>query len=137
MADLAITATSVVQGTDASVSSGIAGETITAGQTVYLNSTDGLLYKADCDDTAAKSVCVGIALNGGAINQPIEYQTDGVITIGATVVVGTIYVVSDTAGGIKPVADLSVSDYVSIVGVAEAAGKLTLYRHNTQVQLAA
>jgi hypothetical protein len=120
MADLSITATSVVKGSNALINSDyFAGETITAGQPLYLH-TDNKLYKAQ-NTTTAKATCVGIALNGGAINQAITYQYGGTITIGATVAVGLWYTLSDTAGGLCPIADNGTADYVTTVFFADTA----------------
>jgi hypothetical protein len=124
--DLVITATSVAKSTGAVVRQETAGETITAGMPVYLH-TDGLVYKTDVDGSSAAQACLGIALNGGAINQPIAVQTDGTITIGATVAVGVIYVASDTAGGIMPSADLETGDKVIILGVADTTSTLEMH----------
>lgn len=135
MADITVTATSVVPYANEQTAVGVAGETITAGQVVYLNSTTGKLMKADAD-TAAESVCKGIALNGGSLGQPVKYQYGGEITIGATVAVGTTYVVSATAGGIAPVADLTTGDYVSHVGVASTTGRIKLFINNTGIAIA-
>ena len=45
-------------------------------------------------------------------------QTGGKITIGATVVPGTMYGISATAGGICPMADLTTGNYVTPLGLA-------------------
>ena len=125
MADISVTAANVVPGSEAIYVDGTAGETITAGMTCYLG-TDSKYYKADNNDTAAKAVVKGIALNGASLNQPIRIQTGGTITIGATVAVGTIYVQSTTAGGIAPSADLATGNYVTILGVATTAAIIKL-----------
>ena len=131
MADLTITATSVVP-ISASIQSGIAGETITAGQSLYIKSTDGKLWKAQCDGTAEEATCVGIAMNGAAVNQPVVYAGDGSINIGATTVKTTTYVVSATAGGIALQADLVGTNRISYVGYAtDTTGTLVLMRRLT------
>lgn len=118
MADLTITATSVVAGSSATTTNGILGETVTAGQAVY-KAADGLYYKADNNSaTALARQATGIALNGGAINQPVPVLTAGPITIGATVTAGVAYYLSDTAGGICPVADLGAGEYPCLLGMA-------------------
>lgn len=126
MADISVTAASVVPGSDAIYVDGTAGETITAGMTCYKSTSDSKWYKADNNDTAAKAVVGGISLNGASLNQPIRIQTGGTITIGATVAVGTIYVQSTTAGGIAPSADLATGNYVTILGVATTAAIIKL-----------
>jgi predicted transcriptional regulator len=133
-ADITITAANVVKGSSATTTSAIAGETITAGQALYLNSSDNKVYKADNDASSTTATCVGIALNGGAAGQPITYQTGGTITIGATVVAGTIYCVSSTAGGICPAADLASGDYTSIIGVATTAAIISMSINNSGAQ---
>lgn len=119
MADLTITATSVVKGTGAITETLIAGATITAGQVVYKDTSDNNKAKlCDADSaTAAARSFYGIALNGAASGQPVVVQTGGTITIGATVAVGVAYYMSDVAGGIAPFADLESGDYPTIVGI--------------------
>ena len=125
-ADLTITAENVVPSSGYGFTDGTAGEAITRGQTVYLKSSDNEFYKADCDNTAATATVKGIALQDAANGQPLRVQTSGSITIGATVTVGTIYVASDTAGGIKPHGDLASDDYVSIIGVGTTSAIITM-----------
>lgn len=120
MADISITPANVMAGTGAKKQSGTFGETVTAGQVVYKSSADGEWYKADTS-TSAKAAAVGIALNGGSNGQPGEILTEGPITIGGTVVVGTVYGVSDTAGGIRPISENGTADYVTILGGGTSA----------------
>lgn len=118
MADISVTAANVLVGTGASTAYGTAGETITAGQTVYIDTADGnKIKKGDCDSgTVVVRTLAGVALNGGATGQPIKYITAGPYTVGGTVVAGRVYVLSDTAGGIMPESDLEAGDYLSILG---------------------
>lgn len=123
-ADISVTANSVVKGTNAVVSNDYnAGATVTAGQGVYLdaNSTWQL---AQCDGTAleAGSGTFGIALHSSVSGQPLAVQTGGTITIGATVVAGTPYVIAATAGGIAPFADLDAGKRVTFFGFASTTG---------------
>lgn len=109
MADLVITATNVLY-TSGPKATGVAGEAVTAGQCVYLKSSDSEYYLAQCDGTAAEADAVGIALHAAGANQPLVIATSGaVINIGATTAKTTTYLVSDTAGGIVPQADISTS----------------------------
>jgi hypothetical protein len=138
MTDLVITAASVVKGTGAKTIPGILGGTVTAGQAVYRDATSKKFLVSDSDSaTAGVRELVGIALNGGAINQPVVVQTEGPITIGATVVVGTVYVNSDTPGGIMPAADLEAGDYVSVVGIGISATQIELGILNSGVAVPA
>lgn len=135
--DISVTAGNVVAYTSPtpSYTDGNAGETITAGQVVYLKTSDNEFYKADCDATAATAVVHGIALNGASDGQPIRIQKSGDINPGGTVVVGKIYVLSGTAGGIAPVDDLAQGDRVSILGVGVTSSKITLKITNSGVQV--
>jgi hypothetical protein len=128
MADLTVTATSVVTVSGGSYTTGTAGATITAGQTLYVDTADSNKLKLADSDSATSTVrtCCGIALNGGAAGQPIRYQTGGSLNPGATLAVGQVYVLSDTAGGIMPYADLEAGDYVFILGYATTTSNLTL-----------
>lgn len=137
MADLTITATSVIKGSGARVSQGTAGATITAGQTVYLDTTAGDYKLADCDSaTVAARSPAGIALNGGASGQPIDVLTSGPVTIGATLTAGVAYYLSPNAGGICPVADLASGDYPTILGIATSTSVLDVKIHEAGVALA-
>ena len=119
MADLSITAANVKRKTGAVVVEYVAGETITAGQTLYVDSTTGKAMKAMCDGTAAQANVIGIALNGASLDQPVDIQTAGRIALG-TGTEGMVYTLSDTAGGIAAHSDADdpvSTEYTSIVGV--------------------
>lgn len=116
MADISITPANCVKVAGATVANGIAGESITAGQAVYLKASDSKLWKADANDTSATAEVVGIALHAAAANQPLQYQTAGQLTIGATVAAAETYILSTTAGGIAPVADLASASYLTRIG---------------------
>ena len=121
MADLTITAANVVKGTGASISSGTAGGSITAGQSLYIDTANGNVLKpADTDAAALSATAAGIALHASSTGQPIAYLTQGAITIGATLTAGQIYVVSATAGGIAPITDATTGWYVCILGYASS-----------------
>lgn len=127
MADLTITATSVVADNTATIVRGTAGAAITAGQVVYLDPTTGKYNLADTDSaTAAVRQAHGVALNGAALNQPISVCTAGPVTIGATIEAGTAYYLSGTPGGICPVADVAAGDYPLIVGQGESTTVLNV-----------
>lgn len=139
MADLSITASQVIKGTNAITKSGIAGEAITAGQTVYVDTANSNVIKlADADNTALTATMAGVTLHAASTSQPIEYQTAGDITLGAaaSMTVAEIYLLSDTAGGIAPEADLATSlDWVSLVGVATSASVLSMKLFNSGAQI--
>jgi hypothetical protein len=126
MADITITAASVAK-VSGGTYEGIAGATITAGQACYLDAADSNKIKLARSDTTAEAAAVrGIALHGSLANQPIVLQTSGVIAIGATVVLGGFYALSDTPGGICPTADVGASEFSTLIGIANTVAQLTL-----------
>ena len=135
MADITVVAADVVAGTGASFTTGTAGATITAGQTVYLDSGTSTFKLADCDASAATATVVGIALHGSLSGQPLKVHTGGDITLGVTPMTkGLIYVQSATAGGIAPSADLVGGDFTTFLGVAKTAAILTVTLNNSGIQ---
>ncbi len=134
MADISPTPADVLAYDGATTNSGTAGETITAGMSLYLAS-DGLLYKA-LADTAVHAACKGIALNGGAVDQPIKYLTAGGIDPGVAVVKGILYGVTDTAGGISGVDDRGSGDFKTILGFATTTSRIELNIWSTGYELA-
>jgi hypothetical protein len=122
MADLTITAASVLQ-TSGPSNHGTAGATITAGQSIYKDASDSNKLKlAQCDGTAAEADAVGIALHAAGNGQPLRYaETGAVINIGATTAKTTSYMVSATAGGVAPQADLTGGQRIVYLGYATAA----------------
>lgn len=127
MADLTITPGNIQEGTGAQVVSGTAGAVITAGQTVYLDSSDNTYKLADANSTAAAAQAKGVALNSApASGQPITVQYAGNMEFGAIITEGEIYVVSATAGGIAPEADLASGHRVTIVGVGVSTTEIKL-----------
>lgn len=137
MADLTITATSVIPGSDAQISRGVAGATITAGMVLYIDTANNNVLKAaDANASVLTATVCGIAINGGNTGQYIYYQTAGTITIGATVAAGKPYVASATAGLIADGADLTTGWYASYLGYATTTGILNLQINNTGIVVA-
>ncbi len=136
MADIAITANNVVIGKGASVENGIAGEAIAAGKAVYQDKVSKKYLLADSNSaTIAARSPRGVALNGSALNQPLAIAKSGPVTIGATLVSGTAYYLSDTPGGICPVADVGTGENVVIIGYATSTSVLNIDIGNTGVTL--
>ena len=103
MAAISITASSVLKSSTGSVSVGVAGASITAGQAVYIDTGDSNKIKlADANGTAPANTFAGIALNAASSGQPVSYCTNDSsgFTIGATVLAGDTIWLSPTAGGI-------------------------------------
>lgn len=126
MAELTQTPANVVSGSGVKkkwLKRAIAGAAITAGMPIYVDA-DGLLQPSR-GNSAIASACNGIALNGAASGQYCNYQTEGNINLGATLVIGVPYYVSDaTAGKIRP--DLGAGDYSTFLGIADATNNLYL-----------
>lgn len=120
MADLTITAASVLKSGSASVQDGIIGAatTVTAGKVLYLDSATNTLLLAD-NTSATKAAAVGIALTGGGAGQPVKYViSDPALVLGCTMTVGDALYVSNTAGGITlTTADLDTGEFVTFLGV--------------------
>lgn len=126
MADLSVTAANCLPGAGALISEGLAGATITAGQAVYKD-TDGTIKLADADGASATiRTCKGMALNGASAGQPVKYQTQGNLVLGATLTPGTTYYLSNTAGGVCPLADVGTGEYYHIIGIATSTTNLLM-----------
>lgn len=137
MADISVTASAVVASVTALVEhGGKAGATITAGQVVYKDSSDGKFKLADNDSaTAAVRTVYGIALHASLDGQPLSVIKRGPLTLNAALTAGTTYVLSSTAGGIAPQADAATGDEVVILGVATSTSVLDVNLKNTGVTL--
>jgi hypothetical protein len=140
VANLTITAAEVLQSSTGRVSPGVCGETLAAGDVVYKDSGDSNKLKLGDSNhsTTAKSVIVGIMVNGGAAGQPADYcSKDSGFTIGTTAapVAGEVYCLSTTAGKLCPLSDFGTANTarVSIIGVGKAAGGLNLSILNSGV----
>ncbi len=140
MADLSITAADVaeVAGSGEKFAQGKAGATAVAGEAVYEDTADSFAYKlAKCDGTEAEATVVGIMMGGGADGQRVTIQTEGTLDVGGAATEGVTYALSDTAGKIAPIADISTAtEYITIIGVGIASGhiKLNIFVSGAQVQ---
>ena len=68
----------------------------------------------------------GVAITPGSTDEYGYIATEGPVTIGATLTVGEIYVLSGTSGAICPEGDLATADRVGIVGVATSTTVLSI-----------
>lgn len=127
MADISITAANVVADSTAARTSGTAGEAIAAGKAVYKSSTTNKWMLADSNSATVEARrATGIALCGAALNQPVTVATSGPVTIGATLTAGLAYYLSDTPGGICPVADIGSGEFVCLLGIAASTTVLNI-----------
>lgn len=122
MADLSLTAGSILAAATANIKRGKAGATVTAGQIVYLDPADSEYKLADADNLPAGGVtAVFMALNGASDGQPLAVLQGGDVTMGSVLTAGTAYYLSPVAGGIAPIADVLSGDNVILLGVAKSA----------------
>jgi len=127
MADLSITAANFIPGANAKIKQGIAGETITQGQPLYLKSSDNRLYKADANASAETALVVGLAANAASAGQPIDYDyEDDDLTVGGTMTMANVYVASVTAGGLTPFAEFANGAYLTVILVPKSTTKAVL-----------
>jgi hypothetical protein len=125
MADLVVIAANVKPGSDLVTKRGIAGETISAGDSLFI-ATDGELELCEKDQAVADAACVGVAVNDAAALQPVEYGITGTIDMGAILAIGQTYIVGAGPGGLAPEADAAVGNFTTVVGIATTANILKL-----------
>lgn len=134
MAAITVTAGNVVAGSNSVTKNVTAGETITAGMSVYKDAATGYYKKASTASAAAAAI-EGISLNGASLGQPLQIQTSGNINPGGTVTVGEIYCASDTAGGIGPEGDNTTGDYVTVIGIGTTTSNISMNIHQGGVAI--
>ncbi len=125
MADLVVVATNVKPGSDAVTKRGIAGEAISAGDSVFI-ATDQGIELCEKDTVVADAACRGVALNDAAVDQPIEYAVSGSVDMGAILSIGQTYIVGAAPGGLAPEADAAVGNFTTVVGIATTVNLLKL-----------
>ncbi len=134
MAAITITAANVVPQSNAVFADHTAGETITAGMPVYIDTSTGKALKTDANASLLASTVRGIATHGASNGQPLRVQIDGDIAMGATLTVNGVYVAGATAAGdVAPVADLTTGWYGALLGIAISTSVLRLGIRNTGV----
>lgn len=127
MADLVLTASAIIAGSNSAQDHGTAGETIAAGKAVYKSATTKKWMLADSNSaTAAARQAGGIALNGASDGQPITVHKSGDLTVGAVLTPGQAVYLSDSAGGLCPLADVGAGEYVCLVGLAKSTSVLAV-----------
>ena len=96
---------------------GTGGETMVAGDVVYLDSATGK-YKKAANGDSATAVIAGVLLAPSADGKHcvFAYEDGTELAIGSSATENTWYTVSSTAGNIHPVADLASDEYLSWLG---------------------
>lgn len=102
------------------------GEAITRGQAIFKDLTDSNKYKLADSDAVEKTKGVRFALTDGGDGQKGIAARKGNLSFGGGLVSGTIYMISDTAGGIKPIVDSNVTQFLTIAGIADSSANLPL-----------
>lgn len=104
-----------------------AGATITAGQPIYQDPTSLAYFPADANGASPLYDVIGIAENSAAIGQPVSIvDYDPYFTPGCTMAIGDIIILSGTAGGIAPAADLASGWFPVVLMVAYSATQARL-----------
>ena len=134
MADLVVTVSLVKKVAGSTkTDEGVAGTTITAGQSLYEDQSDASKLKLADADALDTSVVKGIALHAALADQPVEYAWGGLLDVGATVAVGMYYVASTNPGGIAPYTDLAAGDFPGGIGFGVTAGRIDVRINNPRV----
>lgn len=134
MASITVTVASVVRATGQTTAPGTAGETITAGQPLYLKASDSRYWLADGNLSAEGSTIAGISLHASLAGQPITFMTSGPVTLGvAAMTVGQAHYLHTTAGLIS---DGQITGYQSLIGVAQTTDILYVHLWNSGIQKA-
>jgi len=107
-------------GGDAVVSiSMTAGEALTAGDAVYINTTDSKIYKAENDDTREKATVMGFVNADAALDAEIPVVVRGKVTTASTsLTVGFEYFLDATPGAIVATSPSTSGDFSAAVGQA-------------------
>lgn len=127
MAAEVVTVASVIPGTGIQYEDHIAGATITAGQWVYLDTSDSSKAKlADANSSSATATVRGVAMHGALSGQPLRIAVRGNINPGFTVGIGDFYILHGDAGGISLHTDLATGYYPVLLGIGTTASNLLL-----------
>ncbi|RVQ20395.1 hypothetical protein [Sinorhizobium meliloti] len=127
MADLVLTPSAIIAGSNSAQEHGTAGEPITAGKVVYKSATTKKWMLADSNSaTTAARQAGAIALSGASDGQPITVHKSGDLTVDAVLTAGQAVYLSDTAGGLCPLADVGAGEYVCLIGLAKSTTVLAV-----------
>ena len=125
MADITVVAANVKPAASTVTKKGIAGEAISAGQSIF-KAADGGIELCENDQAALDAACIGVALNDAAVDQPIEFAITGDVNMGAIMTIGETYVVGAAPGGIAPEVDVTAGEFLTVIGVATTTSNLKL-----------
>lgn len=125
MADLSQTAANfAIESLGAELEMVTGGEVIVPGNSVRLNTTTKRWIKAD-SNASFTDIALAVTRCAGDGNRFAIVRTDNVdINLGATLVPGTCYVISDTAGNICPDTDVGATETFYELGRAASSSLL-------------
>ena len=133
MADLAQTAASVLKDTTFTGNQEIqelGGEAINAGEPVYQTSaSNGYWFRANCANGFLSGNVNGARLALSEVagaGQPLTTLKTGRINLGATLELGETYCIALNTGKIRPLKDMLVNEFTTILGVAKNTTHLTM-----------
>ena len=129
MADVTITPGNIEKVTAGTSTTEVTLETSTTTSGGEVLRSTSLGYVKSDNSSLTSATISGIAMGKGSAEGPVDiFNSPGkVIDIGATLTEGTVYVVSATAGGIAPYADLLTGARAMMIGVGDPNGQLMYY----------
>lgn len=131
MSALAVTAANVLKGSGSGTQTVIAGVALTAGQYVYLDSSN-LAQLADSDGSSPAQVVNGVCANNAAAGQPVTLiLPDSTATIAPGFTAGaignTIWLHDTPGAATETFADLESGDKVIVLGVMVTTTTMRFY----------
>lgn len=100
-----------------------AGEALSAGNLVYIDSATGKVFKADGTNIA--KAAVGFVLSAAALNAPVTIYFEGTITGLAGLTVGSMYFLNPAAaGGVTTTVTTTAGQIVQRIGYAISATEI-------------
>jgi len=112
-----------------------AGEALTAGDAVYINTTDSKIYKAENDDTREKATVMGFVNADAALDAEIPVVVRGKVTTASTSLsVGSQYFLDAALGAITVTAPSVSGDFSAVVGQAVSTTEIDV-QTKTPVEL--
>ena len=107
------------------IESAVAGEDIFKGAVVRIDN-DGRVVLANASSQSS-SLLTGIALNTASAGEPVIVATSGTVVLGTDALRPLqIYALSTRPGYMRHVTETGTGDYISLVGLATAADRITL-----------
>lgn len=129
MANYSFTASAVIPSANATIESGTAGESIAAGDNLYLD-TASSTYKLHDANGASATIRLfrGVAANTAATGQRVQViRKDPALVYGTGLfAIGDTVIASATPGKSAPDADCASGWYKTILGVAVTTGAIDL-----------